>query len=298
VSSADAFDRTAATVHRLAVLLAAGVLPANAWGYLDGDPGSRDAAVADSVAAGVPVAEAIAEAADQAPPQEREAWHALAVAWAVATASGAPLAPSLHRMAATLRDLGQVSREIEVALAGPAATRRLVLWLPAIGVLFGIGLGFDPLRLLLATPPGWVCAGAGVGLLLLARTWTARLVAMARPEGAVPGLGLDLLAIAVSGGGSIDRALEILREHSGAPPGAAAERVLQLAGRAGVPAADLLRAEADSTRREHLARSQIQVARLGVTLLLPLGICVLPAFLALGVAPLVLSVLTQTMGRF
>ena len=298
MSSAEAFDGVAGTVQRLAVLLAAGVPPSNAWGYLDTASGGPGAAVADAVAAGVPVAEALTAAAEDALPQERDAWRSLAIAWAVATVSGAPLAPTLQRMAATLRGLGQTSRDIGVALAGPAATRRLVLWLPFVGVLFGIALGFDPLRVLLTTPPGWLCAGVGVGLLLLARAWTARLVATAEPRGAVPGMDLDLLAIAVSGGGSVDRALEILREHAGTEPSEAAERVLRLAERAGVPAAELLRSEADQARREHLAGVQISVARLGVTLLLPLGVCVLPAFLSLGVAPLLLSVLTQTMGRF
>lgn len=298
MASAEEFDLAAGTVHRLAVLLAAGVPPPNAWTYLDAVPGSAAAAVAEAVRAGAPVGEALSAAVDGRAAGEREAWRALAVAWAVATASGAPLAPTLMRMAATLRDLAQTSREIGVALAGPAATRRLVLWLPGIGVLFGIGLGFDPLRVLLTTPPGWLCAGAGMGLLLLARAWTARLVRSAQPKGPVPGMDLDLLAIAVSGGGSVDRAMELVRRHGGMEPGSAAERVLQLAGRAGVPAAELLRAEADQARREHLAAAQIRVARLGVTLLLPLGSCVLPAFLVLGVAPLLVSVLTQTMGGF
>ncbi|MFC0681969.1 hypothetical protein ACFFGH_29405 [Lysobacter korlensis] len=298
MNSAEEFDRAAGTVHRLAVLLAAGVPPSSAWGYLDAEPGSPAAAAAEFIAGGVPVAEAVAAAAARAQAKQREAWQCLALAWAIATVSGAPLAPSLQRMASALRDLGQTSREIGVALAGPAATRRLVLWLPALGILFGIGLGFDPLRVLLGTPPGWVCGGAGIGLLLLARGWTARLVAAAQPSGTVPGMDLDLLAIALSGGASIDRACEILREHAGTEAGTTAERVLRLAVRAGVPAADLLRAEADQARREHLAGAQIRVARLGVTLLLPLGICVLPAFLALGVAPLLLSVLTQTMGTF
>jgi tight adherence protein B len=298
MTRAEALDRTAAAVHMLAVLLSAGVPPANAWGYLDPAPGTPAATVAKAIAADVAVADAISQAADSAGAGEREPWRALAVAWAVATASGAPLAPTLQRMASALRDLAQTSREIEVALAGPAATRRLVLWLPAIGILFGLGLGFDPLRVLLTSPPGWMCAAAGVALLLLARVWTARLVASAQPTGALPGMDLDLLAIAVSGGGSVDRAQELVGRHGGGETGATAERVLRLAATAGVPAAELLRAEADQARREHLASARIRVARLGVTLLLPLGACVLPAFLALGVAPLLLSVLTQTMGGF
>ena len=298
MTSTEQLDGAAAIVHRLAVLLAAGVPPPNAWGYLDAADGTPADTVRRAMAAGVPVDAALSAAAAAADAGEQEAWRSLAVAWAVATASGAPLAPTLLRMAATLRDLAQTSREIGVALAGPAATRRLVLWLPAVGVVFGIGLGFDPLRVLLTTPPGWACAAAGTGLLLVAKSWTARLVRAAEPRGQVPGMDLDLLAIAVSGGGSPERAAELLRDHAGMEVGVAAGRVLGLARRAGVPAADLLRAEADQARRAHLAAAQVRVARLGVTLLLPLGACVLPAFLALGVAPLLISVLSQTMGAF
>jgi tight adherence protein B len=298
VTSTEELDRVAGIVHRLAVLMAAGVLPSNAWGYLDAADGSPADRVLRAVQDGIPVEEALLSAAGEAAAGERDAWRSLGTAWAVATASGAPLAPTLLRMAATLRDLAQTSRDIGVALAGPAATRRLVLWLPAVGILFGVGLGFDPLRMLLTTSPGWACATAGLALLLIARAWTARLVRAARPRDAVPGMDLDLLAIAVSGGGSPDRAIEILRERAGIEPSDAGRRMLDLSARAGVPAAELLRAEADQARRQHVATAQIRVARLGVTLLIPLGVCVLPAFLVLGVAPLLFSVLSQTMGGF
>jgi tight adherence protein B len=297
VTSTDDLDRVAGIVHRLAVLLAAGVPQASAWAYLDVS-GSPAEEVQRAALDGRPMDEALSTAAAVAPSGEGDAWRSLALGWAVATASGAPLAPTLLRMAGTMRDLAQASREIGVALAGPAATRRLVLWLPAVGILFGIGLGFDPIGVLLSSPPGWACVAAGTALLLLGKAWTARLVQAARPRGPVPGIDLDLLAIAVSGGASPDRALQILRDRAGIEVGAAAGRVLDLASRAGVPASDLLRAEADQLRREHLAAVQVRVARLGVTLLLPLGACVLPAFLALGVAPLLISVLSQTMGGF
>lgn len=312
MTSAEAFDRIAAVEHRLAVLLSAGVPPPNAWGYLAPTdaadsaasaasrpaPHNPVAAVARAVRAGVPVEAALRTAAEAAADTDREAWQALAEAWLVATASGAPLGPTLLRMADAHRNLAQTAREMGVALAGPAATRRLVLWLPAVGLFFGIALGFDPLGVLLSNPIGWACAAAGTALLLLAKVWTSRLVSSAQPKAAVPGMDLDLLAIALSSGGSTPRAVEILRQEAGREAGEAARRVLDLASRAGVPAAELLRAEADLARREHLAAAQIRVSRLGVTLLLPLGVCVLPAFVALGVAPLLLSVLTQTMGRF
>lgn len=294
--SGEPLDKLASDVHRLAVLLAAGVPANTAWGYLDSEPGGAVAAVAESTAAGTPVPAAIASAADLVGQPDRAAWAALAAGWAVATEAGAALAPTLLRLATTLRSLAQMERDVGVALAGPAATRKLVLWLPAVGVLFGLGFGFDPLGTLLTTMPGIACLATGSALLVLASAWTARLVRAALPTGKSPGLDLELLAIAVSGSGSVERAVAIVVEHAGLQPGAPALRVLELSSRAGVPAAELLRAEADQQRREHLAALQTRVARLGVTLLVPLGVCVLPAFLALGVLPLMISVLSGTVG--
>ena len=59
----------------------------------------------------------------------------------------------------------------------------------------------------------------------------------------------------------------------------------------GIPLRSLLLEEAaDARARAHAALEQA-AERLGVLVLLPLGLCVLPAFIALGVAPVVLSML-------
>ncbi|MBF4572999.1 type II secretion system F family protein [Herbiconiux sp. VKM Ac-1786] len=67
--------------------------------------------------------------------------------------------------------------------------------------------------------------------------------------------------------------------------------VLALAERSGAPPAQLLRSEALRLRRESVARTQRRTAELGVWLMLPLGTCVLPSFLLLAVAPLLLAAL-------
>ena len=283
-------------MHRLGVLLSAGVPPASAWGYLSARDG-RVAAIAARVAGGAPPTAAIlAETAEREP-----GWRGLAAAWQVATEAGAPLAPSLREFAAALRDIAESDRAARVALAGPASTARMVVFLPLIGVLFGLVLGFDTLRTLFTTPFGIACLIVGVLLMLLSRWWSRRLVARARPSGALPGLRLDLVAIAVSGGGALDRAVaavDLALERCGlAGDGApAVEEVLALSRRAGVPAAELLRAEAGEARREARAAAQHDSARLATTLMLPLGLCVLPAFMLLGVAPLLLSVVSSTLG--
>ena len=62
----------------------------------------------------------------------------------------------------------------------------------------------------------------------------------------------------------------------------------------GVPAAELLRAASGIARHRARTEGRLRAAALSSRLLLPLGVCILPAFLLLGVAPMLLSVLAST----
>ncbi|NQX06494.1 type II secretion system F family protein [Rathayibacter sp. VKM Ac-2856] len=320
-------DEVAAVVHRLAVLLAAGVAPASALGHLatSDDSGAAGAArrrrllravaleaarggdVTEALLAGVPASRGRVPESRRRSARRRQdrgeetAWAALAACWRVAADSGAPIAAALAELAESMRELGRARRDIEVALAGPLATSRVVGVLPLVALGFGTLLGFDVLGVLVGTVPGLVCLGSGLGLMLAAAAWTRRLVTRAAPGDPAPGLALDLLAVALAGGGSIgggrERVLAALAECGlDAGPSAlqAAEPVLALSSAAGVPAGRLLRSEAALARVRAAAEARERAARLGVTLLLPLGVCVLPAFLLLGVAPMVISVLLST----
>ena len=183
-------EPVAAVVQRLAVLLAAGVAPASAWQYLAdarGPQSRRLQNIVRALGAGTTVADAIlaavpTDAARRAPastprsrrsfnPPDAAAWRGLAAAWFVATATGAPLAASLRDFASGLRDLAQTERDLATALAGPAATAKLVTVLPAVGILFGMILGFNSVETLFTSVPGLVCLGAGAALLVAARAW-------------------------------------------------------------------------------------------------------------------------------
>jgi tight adherence protein B len=287
----------ASVIQRLAVLLSAGVPPGAAWGYL-GD-GDLEARVSAADRAGTSIPDAILEASGAAPPGERQAWLALAAAWAVATDAGAPLAPTLREVAGSLRELAQSAREIAVALAAPTATARLVIALPPVGVVFGLLLGFNTIGVLLTTPAGWLCVGLGAALLLAASRWNRRMVRRAQPTDLAPGLPFDLLATALSGGASITRATRAVSEATerfglGNADTDAIGEVVDLSRRAGVPAGELLRSEAVERRRASLAAVQARAQALSVRLMIPLGLCVLPAFMLLCVIPMLLSVLAQT----
>jgi Flp pilus assembly protein TadB len=67
-------------------------------------------------------------------------------------------------------------------------------------------------------------------------------------------------------------------------------RVMVRAGESGSAVAVALRALADESRATARASADAAVRRAGVWLLAPLGACFLPAFLCLGVVPLVLGI--------
>lgn len=278
----------ASAVRTLAVLLQAGARPLTAWRHLaeTGDPVATR--VTERCASGAEPAGAI--------DAEGGAWSDVAAAWEIATIVGAPLADVLRALAESLQDAASAADDVRIALAEPTGTARLLLWLPFAGLLLGFALGFDTIGVLVGNPLGIACVTAGLALVLLARLWTSRLVRNARPRPGTPGMHAELVAVALSGGVGIPRALRLV-EHSQAElteGRSATDAVLELSRSAGVPAGTLLRASAAQQRHEARVQGRIRAARLSSSLLLPLGACTLPAFLLLGVAPLMLSVLGST----
>ncbi len=275
-------DGVGDAAQRLSVLLRTGISPASAWGFL-ASAGDADAvAIHAAHTQGQPFPGAIAARGDR--------WRPLAATWRVATAVGAPLAESLRAVAAAVRDAQECRDEVRVALAEPAATARLMAWLPLVSIGLGVALGFDTIGVLTGSPIGIGCLIAGIALMIVARVWTGALTRRATPPPAMPGLHAELVAIALSGGVSIERARALADPEVDAPdPGL--DALLQLSRSAGVPAVELLRAGASLARHRARTDGRMRAAGLGAALLLPLGVCILPAFLLLGVAPMLMSVL-------
>lgn len=343
-----AVERVAAITERLSVLLGAGVPPSAAWRYLaDAEVGprqipeerstrrpvrspTRDVIAAAALAArdGIDVPTAMIDATTDGP--DGHAWRAVAAAWSVAIGTGARLAPCLAQLARSQRALGQAQRDIDAALAGPRSTSRFVMVLPVVGLLFGAVLGFDTVGTLLGTAPGLVCLALGIVLTGVAWRWSSHMVLRAIPATSAPGLEIDLLAIALSSGASLERARAAVddalvrcrlspadgpigrnhRRRSARPdrpnrsvlavdaPSAAIDGILALSRAAGIPAAELLVSEAARIRRDARSEAQRDAVALGTRLMIPLGLCILPAFMLVGVVPLMLSVLSSTVSGF
>ena len=304
----SALVHVAALVRRLAVLLGAGIAPAVAWRNADRGPLEEAAASVAASAARSPASTPSAIAALAGSPGRRApreaagvaaAWAGLAATWEVATAAGAPLAGSLRAFAEVLEGFASAERDVRVALSGPRATQRLVLVLPVIAIGFGALLGQDAFGTLIGTPLGWTCLVLGGGLMLAAWAWTRRMLGGAGPPAVIPGLVEELTAVAMSGGVSVSRAkglvaAAIARHVTPPPDPGAADATLELAAATGAPAGELLRAEAAEARRAAVGAARERAERLSVLLMLPLGACVLPAFVAVGVVPLMASVIGST----
>lgn len=95
------------------------------------------------------------------------------------------------------------------------------------------------------------------------------------PRGWRAGAGMRGRPAPASGGDA--RGLRHLRES------------LEFAVRTGAPAASLLRAQAARLRRQRHREAEKRAAALGVRLMLPLGLCSLPAFICLGVVPVLIG---------
>ncbi|WP_221586356.1 type II secretion system F family protein [Microbacterium sp. G2-8] len=287
----------AATLLPLAVLLSAGASPVAAWRHLADSGDAIARRIVERFESGSALVPAIA--AETRGSAGDTAWGDVAAAWETAETVGAPLAETLRAIAGSLRDAGELRDDVRVALAEPLASARLMTWLPVLGIVVGIGLGLDPLGVLVGNTIGVVCLVLGLALIVLARVWTRRLVRAAQPAPGTPGMHEELLAVALSGGVSVRRARDVLArcdEWTAAVTGAPgdADRVLALSREAGVPAVELLRASAAHARHRARTDGRLRGARLGTRLLLPMGVCTLPAFLLLGVAPMLLSVITAT----
>lgn len=110
-------------------------------------------------------------------------WRDLAVCLEISERSGAPLVEVLGRYAAQLEQSLAAAASRATALAGPAATARLLGWLPIFGLGLGSLTGAQPLAILFGSLPGLVLLGTGSLLLAGGRVWSYRLVAAAARDG-------------------------------------------------------------------------------------------------------------------
>ena len=268
-------------------------------------------------------------------PHSRERLHDLQLSLRMSESAGAPLATSLERAAEHAEERIDALLGRQSALAAPRATGRILSWLPLLGLGLGVLMGSDPVGVLTGSILGALTGLLGLGLAFAGRRWTAALVHRAEVESAASNgaeqtsnmppvdtaLVLELLAAQLRAGlaplaalGTLAEALNSRALHtvcqrlqmgsnwgsawSGSAAGTFGELrdALAPAYTGGAPSTALLLSLADAHRLSERRASERAAGKLSVALVVPLGLCSLPAFICLGIVPILISLLPTLTG--
>ena len=268
-------------------------------------------------------------------PHSRERLHDLQLSLRMSESAGAPLATSLERAAEHAEERIDALLGRQSALAAPRATGRILSWLPLLGLGLGVLMGSDPVGVLTGSILGVLTGLLGLGLAFVGRRWTAALVHRAEVESAASNgaeqtsnmppvdtaLVLELLAAQLRVGlaplaalGTLAEALNSRALHtvcqrlqmgsnwgsawSGSAAGTFGELrdALAPAYTGGAPSTALLLSLADAHRLSERRAAERAAGKLSVALVVPLGLCSLPAFICLGIMPILISLLPTLTG--
>jgi tight adherence protein B len=217
----------------------------------------------------------------------------------VAIDSGSAVADEFEAVAELVKSRERLIQRVDVAHASPKATARLVIWLPVLILIMAQLVGWNVLDSILGTPIVFLSLSCGLVLLLVAKLITSKMLSRAKPTESYIGFFLMGVAIESSAGSNLakakDRTLNIYQEVFGCLP---AEKELEqlvhlekLVNETGARVSGLLLRQAQSLQEAELVRTEIKIEKLGVRLMLPLGLGVLPAFVLLAIVPLMVTTL-------
>lgn len=223
--------------------------------------------------------------------------------WDLATETGAAPAAFLSQLGQTFSSISVALGRAELHAVGPRATLHLVIWLPVLSLGAAQLAGVPALSFLVTNSLGWILLVTGCALLFGARSWLNRLVRQAQHFSWARGCAPELLAMVLRSGLAPDRAHELLSsiprtgyrdEADLSADAASCVTALAQADEWGIPAAALLDLRAQQMREEQFRQWDEAGRILSVRVMVPLGVCVLPAFILLAVVPAVLSLVSST----
>ena len=234
---------------------------------------------------------------------------------------GAPMADILDAIGDSIDDAQAVAEARRVASAGPLMSARVLAALPLVGIVSALALGASPWQFYTGATVGRICALLGAAAWVAGIASCRRILARARSvdEDTDPALACDLVAAGLACGAAIPRVLDALAAACARESLAWTAQALRLGvswadaweetPKWSIPLRDALESSwtsgnapetmlarsASWERRARLADAKTRAEELSVRLVGPLGACFLPAFLALGIAPL-LATLTGGLG--
>lgn len=290
----------ARVVFRLAVLFRSGVSARAAWREIADNADDEVRGPLGAIATALENGGRHAAVVERTCREESTQWRIVAAVVSVADEAGAPMAEALWECAESLSEEAVTRRELLALAEGPRLTIIILSALPLLGLAVAQLLGVGAIGLLMGTGFGRFLLIASFAAIALAVWWMRRMVKSSSPRGWSPSLARVLFSIATRGGGlpetaskGVERVMESLNLGV---PGPDIDHLARLSRRVGIPVSRLAIEESRWARRERRLEAADAAARLQVMILIPLGTLVLPAFVALTVVPVAVSLLGSMVG--
>ena len=100
----------------------------------------------------------------------------LARGWALSARYGVPWASLVETVSVDLDDRSRAKAQRSAQVSGPRVSGYVLAAMPCLGILLGVGMGANPLRVLLGTGAGHLMLLVGCLLTCAGLAWTARII--------------------------------------------------------------------------------------------------------------------------
>ena len=196
---------------------------------------------------------------------------------------GAPLAPICREFARYEESRFKFNLEISQAQAVPIATRKLMLWLPAFALALGQVSGLNTISALSSLPGLIILVLAGL-LIWAGANWSRRLLDSTLGNPGHPGKDLILFRMGLDAGLGLSTCMGFLTQVS------TIGELVEISRKTGSPIRSLVSSEIEALIRQRSSEAIQAAHKLSVSLVVPLSLTVLPAFLILTVFPMILGI--------
>jgi tight adherence protein B len=209
----------------------------------------------------------------------------------IARETGAPRTRILRVVADALDANIELEREAMIAAASARHSALVLTALPVFTLIVTELFGMHALGFLLGAPIGWLCLAIGVGASYGGWKWMDRLRRRIPTPSPATGILGDVVAEILSVTGirnDIENALCASGERWGV--GSEWTSIVDIRASAretGIPVSGLIRADSHERRRSSRFSVREAIERLPGQMLIPLGVCLFPAFVVLTVVPAV-----------
>jgi tight adherence protein B len=209
----------------------------------------------------------------------------------IARETGAPRPRILRVVADALDSNIELEREATIASTSARHSAAVLTALPAFTLIVTEIFGMHALGFLLGAPIGWLCLAIGVGASFGGWIWMDRLRRRIPTPSPATGVLGDVVAEILSVTGirpDVDYALGASGERWGVTSEwTSIVDIRANARETGIPVAGLIRADSHERRRAVRFTVREAIEKLPGQLLIPLGVCLFPAFVVLTVVPAV-----------